>query len=567
MNEDKPPNTRRSEGSTNRAADPDYIGEAHGKVADIGKGRRWYDLPYRFIRWLLFARPKRFIPARVRPHLSNIQNYLLPYYSHELHRAWDPADPRHNIHVPDDEHVTIPGLWAVELFPPSEIDALNRAFERNGWDRRRVSIGTGEQNRTMLNRSRTGQGWSWWRLGEVSGEGSPYVFPDSVREKLPPHIGAIELGAIQIGSGLTAVVAHFHLNEAGSEYVDEMWHRKHEPEIVYRKRRRPHANDRMFTAYRKTQNARRELHEEARAWMSDRCPGYFSANGKTQPLMDMLLLEKYDPILATRDDRKYWDALRALGITDNSLYRTSKDLPNLVLSEVEGRMCPPFEGDHTWTLWGNTTSVAQSMQNLHFYGKEHRRAISNAADDSLSNFLVTLGIANFLSVIEERYAVLRDDARSRHGRFKAAYIKQLRASFLTMSLDLTSISRDLGDFWRRKTRYLGEPRFVLDYAPWIVMEDEAQNRPRFTPIDFNKHVRKVCKRRVTSLLQADKDYREILSTVASLGSSIDTYKISRLATWISLASLAVASATLAVTDIGSGALLSGLADMLRAITG
>ena len=531
------------------STDSKFFNEAYDKVAEIGEGRRWYDLPYRLLSWLLSAWPNKVLPRRWRSGLNYLLNLLIPFNEHDRHKTLSLENPLHNLFVPEDEHVTIPGIWVVELFPPSAFDALSQIIAKNSWDRRRVYVGTGEGNLEMLERSRSGHGWTWWRLGEIADNDSGYWFPDGTREKLPAPFGAIELTAIQIGSGLTAVVAYFHITADASRSVDVVWHEHHEPQLV-RGKGRPKAEDRMWAAFRITQQSRRTLHDAARKWLALRSPGFFAANQETQPLMDMLLLDRHDPIPGERDDRAFSDALRAIGLTgDATLHRTSSQVPQMLFSPVQTDMCPALDG-RTWALWGNRDVIANAHENLHFYGQDRNGAIAHAANRRMGNFLVMNAVSEFLVVVERRYAVLRDNARTRHGQFKTRDLRELRANLLTLSLDLASVARDVDAFWKRKWRDEGDAQFTLNYAPWIVRDDEKAGRTRVTPIDMNDDLRKSQRKGLRQLIASDQDYRDILSTVASLGASIDAFKVGRIAIWIAFVALVVALGTLLLTDVG-----------------
>ena len=74
---------------------------------------------------------------------------------------------------------------------------------------------------------------------------------------------AIELRAIQIGTGLTAVLARFHLSDAAAASLDVTWHSVHEPQLV-RRMNRPHSESRKWATSRITQESRRALHDAAR---------------------------------------------------------------------------------------------------------------------------------------------------------------------------------------------------------------------------------------------------------------------------------------------------------------
>ncbi len=539
-----------------------YVRDAYEKVPGIGDGRRWYDFPYKILSWLLSSWRRKLLPRRFRDGLNYGLNYLIPFNEHDRHKMWSLEDPLHHITVPEDEHVNVPSIWVVELFPPSEFASLSETIQHNSWDKGRVYFLDRESNREMLERSRSGEGWTWWRLAEIASANSPYWSPDATREKLDPMFGAVELKAIQIGGGLTAVLAHFHLTDVASKSLDFTWHTPQEPQLV-RGMGRPRAESREWATYRITQEARRMLHDAARAWMAKRCPGFFAGNSEPQPLMDMLLMDKFDPISGDRTDRELSDALRALGLTGYEvLRRTSPDIPQLLLSPVEGSICPALEPKRTWALWGNRESIASIDEHLAGYGSDTNRAIAHAAHDRMGNFIVLLAVSDFLAVMEAKFAVLRDSARTGHGTFKAKGLQRLRENFLTLSLDLTSVSRDVDMFWRREWRTEGDARFTVDYAPWIKAQDEAEGRKRFTPIDMNDDLRLRHRKWFKQLIAADRDYRDILSTVASLGASVDAFKVGRAALGVALAAMGVALVTLLVTNIGDHTAVGGITSWL-----
>ena len=84
-----------------------HLHDAYARIPEIGRWHRWYDLPYRTLSW------------------------LLPFNDHERHKVCSLDDPRENVFVPDEEHVNVPGIWMVELFPPSEFASLEDVLDRN----------------------------------------------------------------------------------------------------------------------------------------------------------------------------------------------------------------------------------------------------------------------------------------------------------------------------------------------------------------------------------------------------------------------------------------------------
>lgn len=129
--------------------------------------------------------------------------------------------------------------------------------------------------------------------------------------KLPKEFRAVELKGVPIGEGLTAVIAYFHLSELGSAFVDEVWHKKHQPALARTKGRLVVAEGEKWTAFRQTQAARDKVHSAARDWMRLRCPGAFAQSKEHQPLMDLLLLDQFDPSPGERSDRETDDWMRS----------------------------------------------------------------------------------------------------------------------------------------------------------------------------------------------------------------------------------------------------------------
>jgi hypothetical protein len=530
----------------------DYVDDVYARVSEIGTGKRWYDFPFRALWGLQRSRPGRRLPRYMRMKLNHAINYLFVFHQHDVNKAWSRQDPLHNISVPADDHAHIPGIWVIELFPPSEFGTLTASIARNSWDKQRVWTGTGMANLDMLSKSRAGSGWSWWRLADIASPGAPYTFTDGLRADLPAGFEAIQLIAAEVGPGLTAVLAYFHLTETGATIVDKQWHTDHEPQIVYGKGL-PRTESRQFAAYRTTQEARRSLHDTARRWLARNCPGVFVHNNEPQPSMDVILLDKYDP--TTMDaSRGLLDALRALGLTDHTVLRTSPELPGLLLEPPADEMLTPgMHGEPIWTLWGRQETVAAN------FGKEDGAAhsLANIVHDRIRSFIVLVAISQLLTMMNKKLSVLRDDARSRHGHFSAKDLNKLRATFLTFSMDLTSVRRDLDTLNSRAKDREGGAEFEINYAPSILKYYERDGRVP-EPVNMN---RKLSERQLHGfdlLVAADRDYREILSTVASLGASVSASRLGRTALVIAIATLAVAVATLLTAKIDPNAPLAAL---------
>ncbi|MFF3748640.1 hypothetical protein [Streptomyces kronopolitis] len=530
-----------------------HLREAFQRVPEIGDGHRWYDFPYRLIRNTLRSRVGRRIPRRVRQLLTYALNFLHPFNDHHRNLAWDPSDPWHNVTPPDEETLDIPGVWVIELFPPSEFDALVRSLDKNSWDTQRVRYGFGERNRDQLESLRSGRGGGWWRLGNVVSPGT-FANPDAKVSKLPQDFTEVELTAAHIGDGLTAVVAFFNVSQGGACSLNNEWHRAHEAQLRWRNGR-PVTEDRKWSSFRVTQGSRKLLHDRARNWMRDTLPGAFARRGVPQPLIELMLFSHYDPTLGTRMSLELSDALRALGLNCGPVeHCTSETFPGLLLDSAENRTCPTLD-DNTWALWGQRTKVASLISHLHLYGGDSGSSIAHRINDGVRETLRLLSVSAFLGEVQAEFSRLRDAARAQHGKFNARRLRKMRDTFLEMSIDLSSIVRDVKHFHSRSRRVSEIPVFILEEPAWLAdqLRDTGNAIP---PMDYTNMLLESQEREVTDLAIEDREYREILSGVASLGASIDTFKVGRVALWVALLSLAVSMVALLLADVGSDTVLS-----------
>jgi hypothetical protein len=546
----------------------DAIEEVFDLVPEIGEGYRWYDWPYRALSWLGSGWRRKISPRKLREFIGSGINYLLPYNDHDRNKAWSLVDLHHNIFVPRDEHVSVAGIWAIELFPPAELHAFERALRKNGWKRRQRWNPHDDDNATALERSRAGEGSSWWRLVDVVRKDSKWFVPDGVRADLPASFEVVHLRAILVGAGLTAVIAEFSLSNAAAKSLDDEWHRQHEPILLPSKfGRRRRSLDRQWAAFWQTQAKRRELHTSARDWLTKMVPGFFALGEEPQPVFDLLLLDKFNPTLepyvevAQEERIKQHDALRALGLGDRGFHHiTTEYLPKVVLSPPDPRMHESLGDTPTWTLWGNRDAILEALREdaLLGFGDSRERAISYRVKYAY-NIFVMLSVSEFLSISTKRYAAIRDSASIKHGKFKPAVLKELRKNLLTLSLNITTVRRDVAEFWKSPVwRWEGGAKFEYVATPWVKFQDANEGRKKTKSTSFNKAVREAHDKRFSQLAKADRDYRDILSTAASLGASVDAFKIGRWALFVAIVSLAVALGTIVLADVGCNSVVHEL---------
>jgi len=100
------------------------------------------------------ARPRRLFGQKARDLLLAGINRLHPYNKLDRHRAESLISSMHNVFVPDVEHVNVPGIWVVELFPPTDLPSLQAALTKNGWDKTPYSCPSEQSSNATLGNSR-----------------------------------------------------------------------------------------------------------------------------------------------------------------------------------------------------------------------------------------------------------------------------------------------------------------------------------------------------------------------------------------------------------------------------
>ena len=508
--------------------------------------------------WLRRTRAAKLVPDRFLTPLDYLINLNMQYRSHRRAQAgfrWGDEDL---CSVPPTDHVRIPSLFIVELFTPSVKGNLDAATKRNRWDTKQLRM-YGRDFMPTLEEARSGDRWSWWNLGEVVRRGSNVTVGDAVRRKMPKEFDRVELKALQIGQGITAVMAKFDLNDAAISRLDEAWHRHYRPEMYWGKKGgewpRPLMPD--FVAFRRVQEERGRLHDVARQWFSAKWPGFFAANEQPQPLIDIVLFEEISAYPKTRPAIGVDGAVRALGLPHTVYVQRSDRFPAMTLGQRDIRSDSDMEDRRTWALWGNRSEILNGLAKpLASYGLgQSDSSIAHYVHGAIEDYFLRLSISEMLEVCDARYASMRDAAHQ-HGQ-----IDRLRTSLLTLSIDMSSIDRDIRAYNAPGTQR-DNAQFFFEDSPYLVSEHaENGGQPRES-ININDRLLNEQTRTLELLRVADSDYRGILTAAASLTSSLRSIKMARTAFRVAMASLVVASVTLLITDISKRSLFGFVADWL-----
>ena len=540
--------------SVDRDAIKAEVDRQYELVPAIGTRWRWYDIPYRFLRWLLTGWRRRFVSSRLRLRLNQGLNYFNVFDHYERLKIEQRTDPLHNVVVPDDEEVTQGAIWVVEFFPPSYFDNLLRSLKKNGWGDNDFLGSIDGSTAERVARARRGNGFTWSRLGTVANPKARYVTPDAKREVLPPEFDLVELTGTQIGSSMTAVVAFIRLSEQGRSSLNDVLKAEHEPIFEWRGLRRPNTENRYFSAIRATQGERQRLHDSARSWLSERCGGFFAETEARQPVIDFNMFQKFDPTTARANRENMGGPLRALAMERNGLYNyVSPQIPGAVLIRGDALRAPREALQNCWGVVGSNQAFSQANDRPGYGQKPHSvETLAAMVDDAVRAFLLHYAVLHYARQLNEQAAIQRDTAKSKHLDFSPRQLDALKRELLMFSLDLPAVARDTEQLWSPQWRswegldVRGVPVPGIPNPPreFDVIEGFGESRTQL----FEK------------LIADDAAYRAVLATTSSLGASAASARLGRRALLVSLVSLLVSATTLVA--VNGSAVWSQIAEWL-----
>jgi hypothetical protein len=523
----------------------------------------------RFLRSVRWSAIGKRLPEFLRVPLSYSIHVIAISDHYRLMRAGE--EPYYSdldeFFVSPTEHVSMPSVFVVEMFPPSEIAHLKKAQRKQAWGAAQLRVFPDLAPKLDEARSGAQGSWQWWQLGAVVRRGyQSAIGMDPDFGDLPQDLDVVELKALQIGEGITAILAHFQLTPTGAKRLDAVWHRDFQPAIHWRGvgGRWPQAAGKQWVAFRQTQEARGAIHDQARGWLREKCPGIFAANGQPQPLLDVLIFDEADATLDEDPGRDGHDRLRALGLPHAHDIERSDQIPGMVLSLAEVYQDSTMEDRRTWSLWGKRAVLLGALKSYaDGLGLSHDdHAIARYVEDAAEEHFLRMSISELLSLYQWRYSKLRDSARQSHSKFRMKYLKALRSNLLTLSLDLASIAKDIQNFNARGWRF-DRAKFVLQEAPYSAARARAGRLIVSQPINLNKRLYHRQAEMLSALGEVDRNLREILTSAASLTSSMQSLRSARAAIWVAMASLGVAAVTLLIADISKHGFFGIIVDWLR----
>lgn len=519
--------------SSSKKLQTDDSAETH---SDPGQGKHWFDYAYKTARWCL-DEERRWLPKSLR-RLAGRASITAYAYAEKYHiNAGDWPDKwSRTLVAPDDVHVSTPAIWVIELFPPSKAAQLDKALADRWWSNDSYRLSFGETPSETAHSARASNGMRWWRLGNLTSREITYWVPNSVKADLPQPFVAVEASVVQIGSSLTAVCAFFRMGDKWAVAADEEWHRDH-PAAIYKPDNRMlprQLSDKMREHLLAVHESLFQPQRDARLWMKEHFPGVFAKLKADQPVLELALFKNSSTSDLLGDDSNL--ILDCFGMhAIDELY--AKGRPSLAVRNCQShfRDSPlrPYYG-----LLGEIGSVEQDLQEqLAMYpGQETDNAIAFAINDTARRILLELSLVEYSERLIRTYGSNRDLSEKWYESYSPTHVDALRSFILDNSIDLAEATRDIGAYFRES-----KAQAVPLLRRYTRSVDAARQQD---PSDATDEFARKAKRNLEQLVEMDAVYRDVLSTVVSLGTDKRSLEIAWIALVVSIVSLLLAILTM-----------------------
>jgi hypothetical protein len=437
--------------------------------------------------------------------------------------------------VPADVGLSVPFIWGVELYGPSEIDALYESLKKLDW----LRVGAWNEKETVLDwvqQTRMTGTRGWMNVGVVRRLNSPRgPFGTDNTAKLPAGVESLLVRVIQATPSLTAVKIGFQLTESVALCYENEINR---PRSSQRRPNRRLGSVSIFgpdnLKQEGVEHTRLKLRDLVASWFEQNMPGFFCGLQKRGAVPVMELLTARDVSILD------WSSTSD-GIVDGWRRFISRAPPydvwslpdsGLQLDIVRRRWNEP-EGLHVVAA---LTCSHVPDKALVGRGARSPWTYSLICDDALDELLVHLALIEYLKYQASDVKLTRAGLKraGAGGRVKSLAIEISR--FFDRMLGAPAIARELAEQSKNAGAFGHScPKFT---SPRLGALDKLQDLPEhlraythFLAAKFNDEE------------AAMREHLEQMSTVLSVRESI---KAQRRMEWLTLIALVIAAGSLLV---------------------
>lgn len=492
----------------------------------IGDGNRKVDKKFNLLRDLSIS---KYLPDKVTDLVMVEINNMIQIDQVEYYKTIPINDTLYNLIVPENFKMWTPKIIAVDFIAPTGFKKFKEKLSLNILNENRTYRTFNDNILEDVQESRKHTHSNWKFVERVVSTDSNFFKGGSVVKKLPYPIDMIEIHTMQVGSGSTLSSVMFTLSDDFNNKFNDLLHSVPEPTLIKENGKLNPLNRRQVLTSELIEY-KEEVYDVIRNWMTANSPGYFSEVGFEQPIFEFSFY-KSNPNM---DEEQIEDILSAIGLTDYRHPYSSKNYNEIKLSRYQNhKTSRRFNRSFTTVIYGDADKVydqLNSKSNLSLFNSgtnNKAKIISNYLRHNLQDFIYSLSVTKYLFLFEILYNRNRDNAIMDYENFNLKSTKRLRDSLMKISFNFATLREDL-NYYHEIPKINQE---VFDFQFEII--DKKYNL-------FDEII-SVQKDLINNIKSQDEIYRNILSTVSSLGASEDSYKQSRLALIVALISLLVSA--------------------------
>jgi len=435
--------------------------------------------------------------------------------------------------VPADERLRQIALWGVEIFGPAEVDALNVAIERLGWNGDSL-FGIKTNPSSWINEQRTYGTEGNLNLGVIERPGKSRFLSGGRTAPLPESVDYAHGYIYQLSPSITAAIICFVLKESvGRAYQEELnLDRKtvHEPlKGGYRSYNVEHLKRRAVDLVRT--RSRAQLVD----WFAAHLPGFFSrtTDGNRLPTAELISTIS-EPLFVGVTAQKHPepDWIRLLSQPGHREIWTLQDCAGVSLC------WPESDGDLRYHAIVNLRTSLLTADHLKYRGEPsdavHASIISDHIEGVMVNFAAIAALREIIRLLRLTPNSISSDTTSRKGTVTC--LEQIRL-FFDRSVGIPALTSELAARSEKTHSYKWDCA-AFQTEPW---REEEQPVEIFEALRARTHF---LASQAQSLEKETREHLEQLSAILSTRENIRTQARMELvavgATILSLASLAVA---------------------------
>ena len=447
----------------------------------------------------------------------------------EIHRKNDAAENAETT-PPEDEHVDLRCIWAVEYYTPSYVDRLVESLVKLKWDQD-DPLGRASPASWIRTTRQLSAGGSWLNLGTIRSvdDERPWPIPHRTAP-LPKCVDQARGHIYSLTPSLTCIVVCFVFDENARRRLDETLRKNRQTFIRY-----------LSSGYQpvdpesqKTEEVRqirRENNDLATKWFRENLPGVFSTGllGGQLPTCELVTLREAEPFPDPEiSDASHPGYLRVLDLTFSSSAWRSTDSVSLKFSF--GRLGHKRKYDSTFVVKDTDIESAGLPEPVAYVDSEYHGMIAKLAVEPLLD-----GYSKGLNELRDSVTTgIRQ--RSRRRPFQTL---QSLVDNPAYDVDIAAVTADLQS-------YTGEPyRFWKDLAVFVPDYKWGNQSPLDERFGFavNRHAAR--------LNQTDLSLRDHLTQYGSLIAATENIRTQNRIIWLTIFVAAVAVATFLGTDLAS----------------